>query len=102
MRPVTVIFALLVALLALHGGSARADTVYPWCAQLPMGDGVTNCGFDSEEQCRMTTSGNGGMCVRNLLYDQQHPEQPVQQSAPPPVPPPSTPTRHVRHKHKPN
>jgi len=43
---------------------------YPWCAHYgsPMGDGGTNCGFTTLQQCLATVSGIGGSCDRNTQY----------------------------------
>ena len=43
---------------------------YPWCANYgsPMGDGGTNCGFTTFQQCLATVSGIGGSCDRNTQY----------------------------------
>jgi len=40
---------------------------YPWCANFADGAG-TNCGFSTEQQCRITIAGSGGYCSQNNLY----------------------------------
>ena len=47
-------------------GAAQAQN-YPWCSNFADGAG-TNCGFSTEEQCRITVQGSGGYCDRNNLY----------------------------------
>jgi hypothetical protein len=40
-----------------------ADARGGWCAEYNFGEGgATNCGFNSYQQCRATTSGIGGSC----------------------------------------
>jgi hypothetical protein len=48
--------------------SARAEIIYPWCAQYGDRDGGRNCGFSTLEQCRAAISGNGGYCEENPMY----------------------------------
>ncbi|MCF8476442.1 MAG: DUF3551 domain-containing protein [Pseudolabrys sp.] len=62
--------ATLTALLAFSG-TARAEVIYPWCAQLAGddGDNGVNCGFVTLAQCRATISGIGGECYENLAYE---------------------------------
>lgn len=56
-----------VALVGLLGdprpGAAR--TWYPWCAQYADRSGITECSFDTFQQCRATVNGIGGSCVQN-------------------------------------
>jgi hypothetical protein len=68
MRSLLVFVAIVIA-AAATGSSARAQN-YPWCAQYGgfFGDGGTNCGFTTYEQCLATISGMGGACERNLQY----------------------------------
>lgn len=68
MRPLLVTLGIIVAIVA-GGGSAKAQN-YPWCANYGgfFGDGGTNCGFTTYEQCLATISGGGGACERNLQY----------------------------------
>lgn len=63
--PALATLAIVVA-AATIAGSARAQN-YPWCSNFADGAG-TNCGFSSEEQCRITIQGSGGYCDRNNLY----------------------------------
>ncbi len=55
--------------MAVISPSAQAQN-YPWCANYgaPFGDGGTNCGFTTREQCMATVSGIGGSCDRNTQY----------------------------------
>lgn len=55
-----------VLIAATLAGGARAQN-YPWCSNFADGAG-TNCGFATEEQCRITILGSGGYCDRNNLY----------------------------------
>jgi hypothetical protein len=88
MRTVVVVLAAFAAVFASTGG-ARAETVYPWCAQYFDEMGSSNCGFESFEQCQLTVRGAGGMCARNLWY-----REPVAEPAPAPaLPPPSAPRK---------
>jgi hypothetical protein len=48
------VLAMVVATLLIPTGPADAQN-YPWCAQ--GGDGGTNCGFVSYEQCRRQVAG---------------------------------------------
>ncbi len=47
--------------LLFCGGSVNAQN-YPWCGQ--RGDGATNCGYVSYEQCQV----KGGLCYRNPMF----------------------------------
>ncbi len=59
----------ICAATAAFGARAEAQN-YPWCANYgsAMGDGGTNCGFTTREQCLATVSGIGGSCDRNTQY----------------------------------
>ena len=61
--------AVLAATFAV-ASPARAEIVYPWCAQYSdkLGGGGTNCGFVTLQQCRNTISGLGGICYENPAY----------------------------------
>jgi hypothetical protein len=62
MRKVVLAFpAILVATLFFPIGSVNAQN-YPWCGE--RGDGSTNCGFVSYEQCRVKLS----LCYRNPMF----------------------------------
>jgi hypothetical protein len=52
---------IVVAALLIPTGAVNAQN-YPWCAD--RGDGATNCGFASYEQCRMKFLN----CFRNPMY----------------------------------
>jgi hypothetical protein len=56
------VLAMLVATLLIPTGPAHAQN-YPWCAQ--RGDGGTNCGFVTYEQCMAK---QGSWCYRNPMY----------------------------------
>jgi Protein of unknown function (DUF3551) len=57
------------AVMVAIGTPAEAQN-YPWCANYgsPAGDGGTNCGFTTFQQCLATVSGIGGSCDRNTQY----------------------------------
>jgi hypothetical protein len=61
----------LLALAIFAGAASMADGAraqnYPWCSNFADGAG-TNCGFATEEQCRITIQGSGGYCDRNTQY----------------------------------
>jgi Protein of unknown function (DUF3551) len=63
---------LVLASTAVLDARPAASEIYrPWCAQYysSSGNGATNCGFVSYEQCMMTaTPGSGAFCVRNPWY----------------------------------
>jgi len=56
----------IIVIAALMAGAAQAQN-YPWCSNFADGAG-TNCGFSSEQQCRITIQGSGGYCDHNNLY----------------------------------
>jgi hypothetical protein len=55
------------ALLALTF-APQPSVAGTWCsAEISgSGDGATNCGFSSWEQCMQTARGSGGFCSRNV------------------------------------
>jgi Protein of unknown function (DUF3551) len=62
---------ILSSLTVLDARPAASEIYRPWCAQYysSSGNGATNCGFVSYEQCMMTaTPGSGAFCVRNPWY----------------------------------
>jgi uncharacterized protein DUF3551 len=60
----------LMLTLSIGTGPSHAQN-YPWCAY--KGEGGTNCGFVSYEQCR---AGGKAWCDRNPMY--QPPAEPAQ------------------------
>lgn len=60
----------MLAALVTVSSPARAEIIYPWCAQYSdkTGSGGTNCGFVTVQQCRDTISGIGGICYENPAY----------------------------------
>ena len=70
--------ALAAAALSSFASPAAAAIEYPWCVQYGGGDdnGARNCGFVSYDQCMLTARGAGGMCERNLFYEDQKAKQP--------------------------
>lgn len=64
MRMTLFALAMVAALIGdTRPGAAREW--YPWCAQYADRSGITECGFDTFQQCRATVSGIGGSCVQN-------------------------------------
>ena len=64
-------FATVGILAAASAFATRAEAQnYPWCANYgsAFGDGGTNCGFTTLQQCMATVSGIGGSCDRNTQY----------------------------------
>lgn len=65
---------ILLATLAVLIAGSTIDAVqadpYRWCAQYSgRNGGSQNCGFVTEEQCRATVSGVGGICLPNPFFD---------------------------------
>jgi hypothetical protein len=67
------------------GTRAEAQN-YPWCAYYSgKGDGGTNCGFTTFQQCQDTVSGIGGFCQPNTQYQPPpgpHPSKKLQDRYP--------------------
>lgn len=58
----------LTSIAASAPAAAQADP-YRWCAVYSGdGDGGTNCGFITWDQCMATVSGIGGFCEPNQFY----------------------------------
>jgi hypothetical protein len=60
-KMILAVLGLVTAALSFHSGPVNAQN-YPWCAQ--RGDGATNCGFVSYEQCMASSR----WCDRNPMY----------------------------------
>jgi Protein of unknown function (DUF3551) len=60
-KTILAILAMAIATLLIHAGQVNAQN-YPWCAQ--RGDGATNCGFVTYEQCMAASR----RCDRNPMY----------------------------------
>ncbi len=58
---------LAIAVTSATIATAAAAQNYLWCSNFADGAG-TNCGFSTEQQCRVTVQGSGGYCDRNNLY----------------------------------
>ena len=74
----------VASLMAVAAGPspARAEILYPWCAQYSGEDmSGTNCGFVTLAQCMATVSGIGGFCQENPAYPPATPK-PKRQRAP--------------------
>jgi len=58
-----------VTAVATLATTARAETLYPWCAFYSgLDNQATNCGFVTNAQCMAAISGNGGICYENPAY----------------------------------
>jgi hypothetical protein len=68
MRTMLPALAVLAGGLTIGPGAAKAEVIYPWCAQYGELSGMRNCGFATLEQCRAAISGNGGYCEQNQAY----------------------------------
>src|SRR5208283_50708 len=80
---------LLVAAGAFTPTPAKAETQYPWCLKVYLGDGGDNCSFDTFEQCRQSSMGNGGFCLTNFRYKAEVAPQPQPAPAAAAAPPPA-------------
>jgi hypothetical protein len=69
-RAKVIIAALVMIPAVLTQTSASAS----WCAEYSggMGDGGTNCGFLTFEQCQATVTGVGGFCRRSQYNNPGH------------------------------
>jgi hypothetical protein len=56
-----------ISLAALSISTIGAHGEGSWCATYG-GNGGTNCGFYSSQQCMAAISGNGGFCSQNGFY----------------------------------
>jgi hypothetical protein len=71
----TMVLATFLLMAVLAPSAARAYEKpydpYPWCAEYGgnRGDGGTNCGFLTLEQCRAAVSGVDGYCEPNQFYN---------------------------------
>lgn len=63
-----IIWTLLLGAAALAWAAPASAQNYPWCADLTVRGGATNCGFTSYAQCRAYISGIGGSCRPNSFY----------------------------------
>ena len=60
-KTILAVLAMAIAMLLVRVGAAGAQN-YPWCAH--RGDGGTNCGFVSFEQCMAASR----FCTQNPMY----------------------------------
>jgi hypothetical protein len=70
-HPALWVLPVLCSVAAFDVRPAASEIYRPWCAQYysSSGNGATNCGFTSYEQCMMTaTPGSGAFCVQNPWY----------------------------------
>jgi hypothetical protein len=72
----TSILTLFVTIAALSGetqiGNAQSPYSYPWCSLGGAKDSnALSCYYTSLEQCRITMSGIGGICVESPYYHAQ-------------------------------
>ena len=70
LKSIAAAFAVACLMAVAAGPSpARAEILYPWCAQYSGEDmASTNCGFVTLAQCMATISGIGGFCQENPAY----------------------------------
>jgi uncharacterized protein DUF3551 len=57
--------ALATALVVVAPRPSEAHYNYPWCAQFFDAGSVFSCAFVTYEQCLVTVSGIGGLCMQN-------------------------------------
>lgn len=62
--------AVLAALSAQVANAQSADTSNSraFCAVVDDRGGTPRCSFDTREQCRLSVSGFGGLCIQNSFY----------------------------------
>jgi hypothetical protein len=66
--PMVSLLVLVAALFGeIHGALAQSPITYPWCSKSPRG-GSLSCRYTSYEQCRVTQSGLGGVCLQSPYY----------------------------------
>ena len=83
--PVIALFVIAAALLAkTQIGNAQSPYSYPWCALGgPRNSNALSCYYTSWEQCRITMSGIGGICVASPYYHAQPIQSPHRPSVKP-------------------
>jgi len=75
--PIIVLFVVATALLGkTQTSNAQSAYSYPWCALYGGGSsggagGAMSCYYTSWEQCRITMSRIGGLCVESPYYHGQ-------------------------------
>lgn len=76
------LFVITAALLAeTRVSSAQNAYSYPWCALGgPKNSNALSCYYTSWEQCKITMSGIGGMCVQSPYYHAQPAQAPYHAS----------------------
>ena len=65
LRVLTVL--LTAAALFGEGAGAQSETAYPWCAIYSTKGGTPTCSFITREQCKVSVSGIGGICIENTV-----------------------------------
>jgi hypothetical protein len=72
MRSMFLVVAIAGAASLFGASGAKAEIIYPWCAQYsggPEGSNGTNCGFVTHQQCWDTVAGGRiGDCYQNPMY----------------------------------
>ena len=76
--PIIALFVVAAALLGkTQVSNAQSAYSYPWCSLGgTKGSNALSCYYRSWEQCRMTMSGLGGLCVASPYYREQSPPLP--------------------------
>jgi Protein of unknown function (DUF3551) len=64
------LFILAIGVVCIGIGNRAEAQNYPWCAIYSdgSGDGGTNCGFTTFQQCMNTARGLGSLCQPNTQY----------------------------------
>jgi len=65
MKQTLVVAAAAMAALIAEVQPSAAREWYPWCAQYYDIRGITECTFNTFEQCQASISGIGGNCIQN-------------------------------------
>jgi len=62
--------AIVAAALIAATSASRAQSPYdyPWCAIYGRTSGATSCYYATREQCLVTLSGIGGICIASPYY----------------------------------
>jgi hypothetical protein len=74
--------AILAAVLLgdMRAASAQSPYSYPWCS-IRSRTGAMSCYYTSWEQCRVTMSGIGGLCVTSPYYRAPPAPEPLRRRA---------------------
>jgi hypothetical protein len=80
--PIIALFVIASVLLGeTQVSNAQNAYSYPWCALGgPRNSNALSCYYTSWEQCRITMSGIGGVCVQSPYYHPQPAQVPYRRS----------------------